>query len=226
MQSDNELFKGAARTAGIPQIGRQRWRPACIWRAVRRQLGRRRPPRPQSQKPWPSTAAPRPSRPPSGNATRWPLYGAGRREGRSRVGAQPGLRAPCRLGEGLEEVLPGSLCQALLQRHQRADDDVLRAESAAGQRDHGAQLHVLRHDRADAAVRAGARLRRHQPAHAQLRPGRRQTPLDEEHQGRAAGALDRAAGRHGPHLRLGQGKGPDRAGRFLPRPRRVAARAS
>ena len=47
-------------------------------------------------------------------------------------------------------------------------------------------------------------------------------PPDEKHQGRSAGALDRTAGRHGSHLRLGPGKGSDRNGRRLPRPRGAA----
>ena len=144
--------------------------------------------------------------------------------GGARTGAESQLRPDRSPGEGVEGAVQAALLQGALQRHQRDHGDVLRPGPAARQRDHGPLLDVLGHDHADAVLRPGAGLRRHPSPHAQLRPGRRQTQADQEHQGDVPRPLLGPARRHGPHLRLRQGEGADRPGRRLPRARRVAAR--
>ncbi len=210
-------------TAGVSQVGRRRGgRPVSGGGQFRRRLpriGRRCQARTLAL-----NGGPKAVTAPTGNATRWPLYGEEEEKEVAALAAQPQLRPDRNVREGVGGIPQGRVLQGPLQRHQRADLDVVCPGSAARKRDPGARPQHLVPRGADAVVRAGSGLRRRQPANAQHRRRGLQTAADEEHAGDHAGPLVRPALRHGSHLRLRQGARAGGGGRRQPRAWRVAAR--
>ena len=109
MQRQTNDPKSLSGTAGVSEVGRRRGRRP-VPGGQRSRWPAQEPAAAAKQRPWPLNGGPKAVTAPTGNATRWPLYGEEEEKAvLALVRQRPTTRPIARIGEGVEGILQGSL---------------------------------------------------------------------------------------------------------------------